>query len=374
MKRIIIFSVLCAVLNLTSCFNGLNETYEEQLLTSDNLNPFASAENPGDVVSVTAGSVTFNISYVNNSTGIVFPTGASDTGTAVISRKIFMGQTTVTNALFATVLQWAKDNNRIVESSGSHNEVNTTTVKYGTQVLIDLSGYSVKISYSSGTFSVVPGCENYPVVFASWYGAIMFCNWLTEMCDGNTDNIVYTNIPTNGTWNASNNYSSSDDSKTGYRLPSNNELEYAARYLGTKVPTEGNLATEFIAQGVNGGSASLTAGYYWTPGDYASGAKKDITDFTECDAVAWFGNRITPGIGNTTSLQPVARKRANALGIYDMSGNITQWSFNASGVGRNLINNNWKSAMSNLFIYIHSTTSTPSSMFDNMGFRIVKTK
>ena len=85
-----------------------------------------------------------------------------------------------------------------METGGEHNEVSSSTVKYGGQELLNLDGPAahVKISYDEGsdTFLVDSGYEDYPVVYVSWYGPIMFCNWLTEMRDGNSDNVVYTGI------------------------------------------------------------------------------------------------------------------------------------------------------------------------------------
>ena len=72
-----------------------------------------------------------------------------------------------------------------------------------------------------------------------------------------------------------------------FRLPTEAEWEYAAR----------------------GGKRSY--------GDkYAGGS--------DIDNVAWYG-------GNTSSLHPVGQKRANELGLYDMSGNVSEWCFDWFG-------------------------------------------
>jgi formylglycine-generating enzyme required for sulfatase activity len=258
--------------------------------------------------------------YANNQASIAFPTGTDDSGDATLTRKFFMAETETTNALAVEVLQWAYDNGRFSDSIYDHNGLDDTIAKYGEQTLLALDGADIKINYAAGSFTVDNGYENHPVVHVTWYGAIMFCNWLTEMKDGNTDNLVYSGIDTDWTEDET----AEDAAKTGYRLPSSGEWEYTARYIGTNAPTVGNLASEYVAQSHNGGSASLTAGYYWTPGDYASGATKDTANETETRAVAWYA-----GMPGGDELKAAAGKAENQLGIRDMSGNAREWCFTA---------------------------------------------
>ncbi len=155
------------------------------------------------------------------------------------------------------------------------------------------------------------------------------------MRDGNTTNVVYTGIDT--TWDHTETVENAD--RNGYRLQSSEEWEYAARYIGKTAPTEGDLPTEYVSQSHNSGHATLTAGYYWTPADYASGAIRDYNNATDTRAVAWYSG--DPAMGGSNKLMPVAQKTANQLGLYDMSGNVLEWYFTTSGSHRVTRGGSW---------------------------------
>lgn len=127
--------------------------------------------------------------------------------------------------------------------------------------------------------------DNYPVYYVSWYSALVYCN-LRSFAEGFTP--VYTiggstipdhwgELPTdyNENWSSA----ICNWRANGYRLPTEAEWEYAARG-GTNTP------------------------------DYLYSGSDDL------DSVAWhYGNH---------DAQPVGTKAPNALGFYDMSGNICE--------------------------------------------------
>jgi len=302
---------------------------------------FDTADTPGDLVSIKAGSETVNMIYANNQESINFPffllmpfrdvlNPIPVLMTSTLTEKFFMGQTEVTNAVFAQVLQWAYDQSpsRFSDTVEDNNGIDSQVAKHEGQVLINFSdepSMPSMIAFDTTTkkFSVETGHENCPVVCMSLYGAIMFCNWLTEMRDGNTENLVYTGMDEGDIWDI---FSTLVDSaKTGYRLPSNYEWYFAATYIGTAEPTEGDLKSEYIARDVNSGPADLTEGYYWTPPSYASGAVKRSSFEIETRAVAWFSGDT--GMEEEDKIMPVMQKDANQLGIYDMSGNVWEKCF-----------------------------------------------
>ncbi|HPS56629.1 MAG TPA: SUMF1/EgtB/PvdO family nonheme iron enzyme [Spirochaetota bacterium] len=351
MKKIIMI-ILFSVIML-SCDNALMDVYNdrwESYATSES--GFTSATNVGDIATLTVGDVSVNMVYGNNQTSITFPTLENDSGTGTITRQFFMGQTEVTNEEFRKVLQWAYFKGKLSDYTGAHNEVNQRQASYGNQPLVYLEEAG-KIRYSRGLFTVVQGFDRYPANRVTWFGAIMFCNWLTEMRDGNTDNVVHTNIPSDGSnWDFL--ATGNQDSRSGYRLPLRKEWEYAARYRGND-------------------SVNTVAGYanpYFTKGYSASGATGPITDEAATRLVAWYSGDPDMGTGN--AIQPVMRKIPNTLGLYDMSGSLCEWLFEGGdNYTRYRGGGDWNNPIKPL---TDGMWQSPSQSIYGTGFRIVRTK
>ena len=171
-----------------------------------------------------------------------------------------------------------------------------------------------------------------PAIYVSRYDAAKYSNWLSEQ-EGLT--LAYEINGTSVSWNQSAN---------GYRLPTEAEWEYAAR----------------------GGSQSQ--GYKYAGSDNVS-------------EVGWYS-------GNSESkTHPVKGKKANELGLYDMSGNVVEWCWDwygsyssgeqtnpvgpSSGSYRVLRGGGWNSFSRNLRV-AYRIYYSPDGRYSNYGFRLVR--
>lgn len=189
--------------------------------------------------------------------------------------------------------------------------------------------------------------KNNPVSCISWYDAIVYCNTrsiqenLTPYykIDGVTDPSKWGEVPTNynSTWDAA----TCDPKADGYRLPTEAEWEWAAR----------------------GGESYTYAGS------------------DNIDKVAWYTENT-----NDTGTRDVKTKKANAYGLYDMSGNVWEWCWDwydynissetpaagpASGSIRCQCGGSWNRDASSAQVAYRSS-GNPSLRSSNYGFRLVR--
>jgi len=192
-----------------------------------------------------------------------------------------------------------------------------------------------------------------PLHYVSWYDALALANALS-VAEGLAECFALTGC-TNVPWSNQlqctgatvNTASGSPYDCEGYRLPTEAEWELAAR-----------AGTDFLYSG----------------GDVA-------------DDVAWYSANHTA----TNRPEPVATKLSNSWGLYDMSGNVAEWTWDwydetyyttgvatdpegpATGTSRVRRGGGWNEGVNNLRVADRSVYFTPSNYSGKIGFRLART-
>jgi len=285
---------------------------------------------PGEKVTLNAGGVSITLAYVPGN--IAFPTNVLDITSAVVSAPYWIGETEVTYQVWSAVYDWATANGYNFANSG-------------------IMGIGDTLQHPAG--------------YISWRDAMVWCNALTELFSaqsGTAYTAVYTysgavikdSRDTNAT--ACDN-AVADSTATGFRLPTANEWELAARY---RIDT-------------NNDGDILDAGEYY-PGSHVSGDTTSYSFPQDSGTSSVFGDYAWY-LGNTNSKSAVKSKLPNALGLYDMSGSV--WELCSDKVtntgGRTMMGGSYDTPTYDLQVG-RRPWEGPSARWSDMGFRVVITE
>lgn len=290
---------------------------------------FTITEQPVEEITHNVGGVDFSMRRAPS--GLTFPFGMF-TATATIDYAFWIGETEVTYELWNKVYTWATAEER---GDGRYHFQNT-----------------------GNPGSHYGGETTEPVAALSWRDAIIWCNALTEYFNAENNlswDCVYTyegmivRDSRDANADACDNATASPGAK-GFRLPASKEWELAARYIN---------------------------GTDWLPYNHASGdlsgacyPPERVTTTRIGDYVWYAGNS-----GETT--HPVAEKRRNALGLFDMSGNVSEMCFDRhwADTKRRVIRGGdyWSKTGTYFLLVSYENWAEPREAYFTLGFRFART-
>ena len=147
--------------------------------------------------------------------------------------------------------------------------------------------------------------SNHPVQTVNWYDCVKWCNARSQLEGRTPCSTVGTNVYKTGYSEPDCNFNAS-----GYRLPTSAEWEYAAR----------------------GGYASRR--FPWGDTIQHTKANYESTSSYSYDTSSTRGYHPSYTSGGSPYTSPVGSFSSNGFGLYDMSGNVREWCWDASGLGR----------------------------------------
>jgi formylglycine-generating enzyme len=209
-----------------------------------------------------------------------------------------------------------------------------------------VSEWAMTNGYDISTNSAAGKATNHPVQHVTWYDCLKWCNARSEM-DGRQP--CYT-VP-GGPYRTSQTIPDCNFSAEGYRLPTVEEWQYAAR---------GGTHSKRFAWGSNVISHNM-ANYK---------ANHDL----DYDASYPTGYNPSFASGSKPYTSPIGFPEAgvNGYGLYNIAGNVREWCWDNYYAGRKFCGGDWDADAAACSV-IASSSRDPASPDDSIGFRTVIT-
>ncbi len=198
-----------------------------------------------------------------------------------------IGRFEVTNRQYADALNWANRSGYLRNGDGfayGGGDVYASGV-----VVLDIESGNSQITFTEGRFAPIirdaHPMATHPVVEVSWYGAICFCNWLSEihglqLCYDQT------------TWQRY------EPVRNGFRLPTEAEWEHAAAW-----DTDRHWIYSFMSDTVDGTRCN----------DFGT------------NPLGFLAYPLTTPVGYYDGVHVDTQYSVSPIGAFDMSGNVWEW-------------------------------------------------
>lgn len=291
---------------------------------------------------VSIGDISTNMILVK-SEGVNFPYGAENRQ-ETLEQDFWLGETEVPYYLWRQVYVWAT---------------------LGTDGSKGAGAYTIANKGRAGSND---STNDHPVSAISWRDAVIWCNAYTEWFNSKNGTdltcVYYTDeeytepirVSTENPPQESNRYGIEDRpyvkaDATGFRLPTNLEWEFAARWRNDSMNSVSGFSNPFF-----------------TDANFYSGISIQYLEDMDSDLLwenqrshVWFTKKGTA---------PIKSVKPNHHGFYDMSGNVSEWCYDDLWIRKKRLAGGHYDEV--FFEIGNEKTSWPSLAFSYMGFRVAQ--
>jgi formylglycine-generating enzyme required for sulfatase activity len=152
-----------------------------------------------------------------------------------LTRDFYLGQHEITNQEYLEMVQWAHDTGRVTATASSVVD----NLDGSTEELLDLDDPHCEIAFCDGVFVLRDAGygtnPDHPVKEVTWFGAVRYCDWLSEQAG------LPRAYEHSGNWSCNGGDPYGAD---GYRLATDAEWEYAAQWDDERIYPWGNAAPD----------------------------------------------------------------------------------------------------------------------------------